>query len=695
LAKHPELRTEAEPIVLLIDDLHWIDPGSDLFVAQIVEAVSATRTLLLVNFRPEYQADWTRKSWVLQLPMAPLGADALAELVRDWVGSGSSVAALPALVGARSGGNPFFAEEIVLSLLETGRLVGRRGAYELVTPIDAVEVPATVQALLAARIDRLGEREKQLLYTAAVIGKEFSRPLPEAVLAMPEGDIDAAIAALLAAELVYERAVYPVAEYAFKHPLTHEVALGAQLATARRARHQAVAEAIAAADPERLDEHAGLLAHHWTQAGEPMQAATWHVRAARWVRANDLAASRRHWALARELLVALPDSAERTNLQLQVYPALLDTLDRLGVARDEADAVYRDGIAIARRGGDRRQEGLIEAAYAYLASGQNDIGAMLEHGRRAAKIADAEGDRSVQLFARFSWGRALNWKSRLQEGVRVFGEAAEIGGGDDAAAIEVLGWRPYVECLSVCSTGHAFLGQMSEALVIVEELQGLLREHGRHSDLSSPAADRVWTCYIAGDAARAVRFASESLREAERFGADRNVVYGLLISGVASGLARRWRETIEYHERAHERIASTGAGAEWGNVIDPHLAVALAEVGDHERALALALKSVERPRAEGLDLILTFSAVLRARVLRIVGGQREQEALDNQIAEILALIEKWGMNGFLPLVLLERAGLARLRGDADGTARDLGDARRLFGQMGVTGWDDYARSIEA
>jgi len=180
-----QLRTEAEPIVLLIDDLHWIDPGSDLFLAQIVEAVSATRTLLLVNFRPEYEADWTRKSWVLQLPMAPLGADALAELVRDWVGSSPSVAALPALVGARSGGNPFFAEEIVLSLLETGRLVGARGAYELVTALDAIEVPATIQSLLAARIDRLGDREKQLLYTAAVIGKEFPRPLLESVLFPP------------------------------------------------------------------------------------------------------------------------------------------------------------------------------------------------------------------------------------------------------------------------------------------------------------------------------------------------------------------------------------------------------------------------------------------------------------------------------------------------------------------------------
>ena len=176
---------------------------------------------------------------------------------------------------------------------------------------------------------------------------------------------------------------------------------------------------------------------------------------------------------------------------------------------------------------------------------------------------------------------------------------------------------------------------------------------------------------------------------------DCNVVYGLLVSGVACGLARRWRESIEYYEHALERIASTGAGAEWENVIDPNLAVALAEVGEHERALALARKSVERTRAAGLDLILADSGVLRARVLRTVGGPPEREELEAQIAETLALIEGRGLNGFLPLLLLERASLARLRGDTDGMARDLAAARRLFAEMGATGWDDYASSIEA
>jgi class 3 adenylate cyclase/tetratricopeptide (TPR) repeat protein len=690
-----QLRTEAEPIVLLIDDLHWIDPGSDLFLAQIVEAVSATRTLLLVNFRPEYEADWTRKSWVLQLPMAPLGAEALAELVRDWVGSSPSVAALPALVGARSGGNPFFAEEIVLSLLETGRLVGTRGAYELATALDAVEVPATVQSLLAARIDRLGDREKQLLYTAAVIGKEFPRPLLESVIEITGDDLDAALAAVLAAELVYERAIYPVAEYAFKHPLTHEVALGAQLTAARRARHAAVAEAIAAAEADRLDEHAGLLAHHWTEAGEALRAATWHARAARWVRITDLVASRRHWAQARTLLVALPDSSERSRLLLEVYPELINTLDRLGAEPTESEAVFLEAIELARQAGDRRSEALVEAAYGWLKTGQNDWPAVIEHAERALTLADAEGDRPVQLFARLVLGRAFLWQGRLHESVRVFDKAAEIGGGDAGADIEVLGWRPYVECLSIRAAVHSFLGRPHEGLEFAERLPALLRRPGLRADMSSPAADRFWPCWILGDADRARRFSSEALQAAERFGADRNVVYALLACGGASCLALRWEEGDGFLERARERITTTGAGREWTMLIDGFQALCWAGMGDHERSLALARRGVEQTRANELDIPRILQGALLARVLRMVGGLQHQGEFEAQIAETLEVIQRTDSKGWLPFLLFERAGLARLRGDADGMARDLAEARRLFAQMGVTGWDDYARSIEA
>jgi class 3 adenylate cyclase/tetratricopeptide (TPR) repeat protein len=690
-----QLRTAADPIVLLIDDLHWIDPGSDLFVAQIVEAVSATRTLLLVNFRPEYEAEWTRKSWVLQLPMAPLGRDALAALVRDWVGSDPSVAALPALVGARSGGNPFFAEEIVLSLLETGGLVGSRGAYELVTAADELEVPATVQSLLAARIDRLGEREKQVLYTAAVIGREFPRPLLETTLLGEDIDIDAALAGLLAAELVHERSIYPVAEYAFKHPLTHEVALHAQLTSPRQQRHAAVAAAIASAESERLDEFAGLLAHHCEQAGQALHAAEWHVRAARWVRITDLVASMHHWTQARELLVALPDTPDRTRLLLEVYPELINTLDLMGADASESEAVFVAAVALAQHAGDRRTEALLEAVYGWLKTRLNDWLAAADHAKRAIELADPKGDRAVQMFARVPLGRSLLWQGLYQEALRVLDEGVGIGGGDDAIDIAILGWRPYVECLALRTTANLVLGNLSDGQQFVVQLPALRHRLGPGADLSYIMADRVWLYWWLGDVEGARRCSSDALQMAERYGANGNIAYALLACGVASTLALHWEEGNRYYELTRTLIAETGAGIEWTMFLDGLQALCQAGMGAREQSLTLARRGVERARNQALDNVRMLQGLFCARVLRTVGGPECYAELQARIEETLEVVQRTRAKGFLPMLLLERAGLARLRDDTAGMARDLATARGALAQMGITGWEDYARSIEA
>jgi class 3 adenylate cyclase/tetratricopeptide (TPR) repeat protein len=165
---------EAQPTVTLVEDLHWLDDASEEFLAEMVDARAGSRNLLLLNFRPEYHADWMQKSWYRQIPLTPLGRDAIAELLADLLGSDPSLAALATPIPARTGGNPFFTEEVAQTLIESGHLEGTRGAYRLVTPIERLEVPATVQAVLAARIDRLPEREKRLLQVAAVIGKDFA-----------------------------------------------------------------------------------------------------------------------------------------------------------------------------------------------------------------------------------------------------------------------------------------------------------------------------------------------------------------------------------------------------------------------------------------------------------------------------------------------------------------------------------------
>ena len=270
----------AEPVVLLVDDAHWIDPASDDVLRELAEGVRGTRTLVLANFRPEYRASWMGGSHYHQLPLAPLSQRASQALLSDLLGRDLSVGTLFDLIGERTGGNPFFIEEVVHSLATAGSLAGQPGAYRLSTPLETLTIPTTLQSLLAARVDRLGEHVKDVLQTAAVIGKQFDEPLLREVVGLDEHALGAALAALQEAEFVHELQPYPRAEYAFRHPLTQEVAYHSQLGERRGRLHATVAAALQKLRADRLGEHAGLIAHHWDAAGMRYEAARWRRRAA-------------------------------------------------------------------------------------------------------------------------------------------------------------------------------------------------------------------------------------------------------------------------------------------------------------------------------------------------------------------------------------------------------------------------------
>jgi predicted ATPase len=218
-----------KPAILLFEDLHWLDAASDAYLAQIIEATGASRGLTLVNFRPEYRAKWMQTPSYERLPLVPLGADAVREMLADLLGNDASVTGLASFVHQRAAGNPFFVEEIVQTLIETGVLEGGKGAYRLVRAASDVALPATVQAVLAARIDRLPEREKRLLQQASVIGKTFQERVLTRICNIDDSNLHAALRALREAEFLYEESLYPHVEYAFKHPLTQEVADHSQL----------------------------------------------------------------------------------------------------------------------------------------------------------------------------------------------------------------------------------------------------------------------------------------------------------------------------------------------------------------------------------------------------------------------------------------------------------------------------------
>jgi class 3 adenylate cyclase/tetratricopeptide (TPR) repeat protein len=254
--------TQAQPVLLVFEDLHWIDSETQALLDTLVESLPTVRLLLLVNYRPEYQHGWGSKTYYAQLRLDPLPAASAEDFLQALLGDDPGLAPLKQLLIARTLGNPFFLEESVRTLVEIGVLVGTPGAYRLAQALPAIQVPATVQAVLAARIDRLPPEAKRLLQTAAVIGTEVPLPLLQAMAELPEAALHGGLVHLQAAEFLYETRLFPEHAYTFKHALTHEVAYGSLLQERRRVLHARIVEALEQLAAERLAEQVERLAYH-------------------------------------------------------------------------------------------------------------------------------------------------------------------------------------------------------------------------------------------------------------------------------------------------------------------------------------------------------------------------------------------------------------------------------------------------
>src|SRR5438093_2708828 len=308
---------------LVFEDLHWIDAETQALLDSLVESLPTAPLLLLVNYRPEYQHGWGSKTSYTQLRLDPLPPASAEEVLAALLGDDPSLAPLTPLLIARTEGNPFFLEESVRTLVETGVLVGTLGAYRLLQPLQGMPVPATVQAVLAARIDRLPPEAKRLLQTAAVIGTEVPFPLLQAIAEVPEDVLHRGLAHLQAAEFLYETRLFPEQEYTFTHALTHEVAYGSLLLERRRVLHARLVEALEALTPKRGGEQVERLAHHAVR-GEVWEKAVPYCQQAG-ARAWDRAAFREAVASFEQALQALahlPEHDDTRVLAIEIRLAL-------------------------------------------------------------------------------------------------------------------------------------------------------------------------------------------------------------------------------------------------------------------------------------------------------------------------------------------------------------------------------------
>jgi class 3 adenylate cyclase/tetratricopeptide (TPR) repeat protein len=681
---------EGEPFVAFLDDLHWLDPTSELFLAQWVDAVQGGRTLLLVNFRPEFRADWMQRSWYRQIALAPLGPEAIQELLDDLLGRDPSVMGLATRIHQRTGGNPFFTEEVVQGLIESGQLEGKRGAYRLIAPVERLAIPTSVTSLLASRIDRLAEREKHVLQAAAVLGKTFAEPLLEAIAELPQTDLRAALDALKRGEFVYEQSLYPVAEYAFKHPLTQEVALGSQLGERRKKLHAAAAVALEEALAARLDESAALLAHHWEEAGRPREAARWQRRAAQWIRGRDTVQAIRHWQRVRELASSLGEDEEAQHLALEACSAIAVMGGwRLGLDPAEMTAIAEQGRALSRRFGDRNALVRIIGAEALRKGMLGDTRSYYEGAREAEGLIDDSVDLESRLVAAVQRGYSSFCLGRLSEALREIEKVGTLAGPDLSAGIEAIGFSGAIWHDQMAGLALTWLGRFDDA----HERNRLAIRRGRENDAKENLG------FALGNVTQLAR-----LRGAPGAGLPEPRAAALEAIAIAEGLASRYSQAVgkwnlvmahltsgsfedaaQVASEALEFIRQHETAAEVEVSVLSLRAQALAALGDAGAAVSLAREAVALAAAQpsfhfGMDACCTLAQALLAH--EGAGARAEVEAA---LAQAFAWLDESGAESLHPRVLEARAALASALGDEAARARDLAEALRLYRAMGAEG----------
>jgi predicted ATPase/class 3 adenylate cyclase len=381
-------RSRREPIVMLIDDAQWIDAGSEAFVSEL-GGITATGFLLVVNFRPEYRPPWTEQPFYQHLPLAPLGADAASELLAELLCGDAAMARLAAMVRERAAGNAFFMEEIVRSLVEDGYLAGAPGGYSLARDVAQLRLPPTVQVVLAARIDRLLERDKMVLQAAAVIGREFDEPLLRHVVELDSDELAASLHRLRAAEFMYRVDVDHVLRFAFNHPLGQEVAYREQLTERRAQMHGAVARAIEALATER-SEHYEALAHHYGQSTDREPAVAYHELAGDKAKAvYSLELARRQYGAGVRLLDRLPRTPERASTRIDLASKWADAGVH-GPSVDQLDAI-RTSLADAEALGDAARAARCLYWAAFLEYSLGEHRAAIGHYEQSLAQAEALG----------------------------------------------------------------------------------------------------------------------------------------------------------------------------------------------------------------------------------------------------------------------------------------------------------------
>jgi adenylate cyclase len=679
LARQPEL--------YVIEDVHWIDEVSESMLADFLAVIRQTHSVVLVTYRPEYHGPLSRMSNFHQIFLAPLNAAQTSQLTSELLGSHASVAGLAALIAERAAGNPFFAEEMVRDLAERGLLDGAAGAYVLRGDVGDVDVPATLQATIGARIDRLNSTAKHTLSAAAVTGSRFDADLLTSLVD------NADMAPLIEAELIDQVRFTPHAEYAFRHPLIRTVAYESQLKSDRAQLHRRLAAAIEQRDPGSAEENAALIAEHLEAAGDLHAAFAWHMRAGTWSTNRTIAAAHTSWRRARQVADRLPaDDPDRPTMRIAPRTLLSGSAWRVGGSG--ADTGFDELRDLCMGAGDQR-------SLAIGMAGQVVAHYMNARRREASRLAsehiallEAIGDPTLMVALSFA-AVAKQETGEMAEVLRVAQRVIDLADGDPTMGDLIIG-SPLAITIGLRGAARWCLGipgwkdDLHQAVAMARAvdpttLAGVMwctYVHAIENGVLPPdatalrdTADTLALTEQSGD-----DFALDGARTARgvtlvhRGGAERDAGFDLLAQARDAALQERFTKLMM-------------------PIVDIHLAQERTRLGDLDGAIGLSRAVADELFDSGGSVWSALATSVLVESLLRRGGDRDvldaQEAIDRLAAVPndpgFVLHEIW--------LLRLRALLAHTQGD-ESTYRDFRDRyREMARTLGFEGHIAWAEAM--
>jgi class 3 adenylate cyclase/predicted ATPase len=622
--KHLLLReSQVQPLLLVVEDLHWIDSETQALLDSLIESLPTARLLLLVNYRPEYQHGWGSKTYYTQLRIDPLPPETAEELLQALLGNDSSLAPLKQLLIARTEGNPFFLEESIRTLVETKFLVGERGSYRLEKTLESTQVPATVQAVLAARIDRLAPEEKRLLQSAAVLGKDVPFALLESIADQSQDEVRLNLTRLQAAEFLYETSLFPDPEYTFKHALTHEVAYGSVLQDRRRTLHARIVEAIEKLYSDRVTEQVELLAHHATR-GELWEKAVEYLHQAgrKAVARSAYKEGVPYFEQSLQALSHLPESRQTIeqaiNIRVDLGPALIAMG---GYSAPEVERLYTQAREMCKKLGETPQLFPVLWGLARVYD-QRDLNVGRELGEQLLGLAERIQEPALLLEAHherwanlFSLGELSSALTHTERGIELYNphehrQYAALYGGHDPG---------------VCGLRHAamtlwLLGYPDQALEKSRDALALAQKLSHPYSLVHALFYSAWVHQQRGEIQAVHERVEAGMALAAEQGFTRRAQQGAILQGWLMVQEGKWQEGIL-------KIRQGPASAFGQLFYAPPLAEAYGKVGQTEEGLRVIIEELGRMHKIGERFFEPELHRIKGELLRqATADEREAEA---------------------------------------------------------------------